>query len=227
MAIELIRPVGRLRRFVRVAVSVAAGVLGALLVYGIVTSRGVAFYILAGAVVGLTVALGIDVYARAFRVAQVTLSVPQFSEITFVVTDDSRHVAWKLFVEVSTRIAVQPLDGRSGILREALTSLHSLFQVTRETLESSQPSRPGEGLPVEYLAIMMLNREIRPFLALWHAKLSQYERDRPQASELDWPENDECRRQLASLQVRLREYALNFARLADVQHSAALLGEPS
>jgi hypothetical protein len=38
-----------------------------------------------------------------------------------------RRAAWSLYVELVTRIAVQPLEIDEGLLREALTSLYSLF----------------------------------------------------------------------------------------------------
>jgi len=43
-----------------------------------------------------------------------------------------RRAAWSLYVELVTRIAVEPLEGEEGLLREDLNSLYSLFGTTRE-----------------------------------------------------------------------------------------------
>lgn len=46
-----------------------------------------------------------------------------------------RKAAWSLYVELVTRIAVQPLSVDQGLVREALNSLYSLFGITREVLK--------------------------------------------------------------------------------------------
>ncbi len=38
-----------------------------------------------------------------------------------------RKAAWSLYVELVTRIAVQPLEVDTGLIREALNSLYNLF----------------------------------------------------------------------------------------------------
>ncbi len=211
------------RRAARILLSLLSGLAVAAVVHALLNTTGLRFLLLAGAVIGLVVGLVSEVYARTLRVAEVTLSVPQLSQITFVVTDDSRRVAWHLFVETATRVAVQRLDAQAGFLREALTSLYTLFQATRDILKASQPSRPSSGHSVEYLAIMMLNREIRPFLSRWHPRLTAFERESPGASEVDWPDNAACRADLAEVQDRLKGYAANFAVLANVADADALL----
>jgi len=50
-----------------------------------------------------------------------------------------RRAAWSLYVELVTRVAVQPLETDQGLLREALTSLYSLFGTTREILKDAGP----------------------------------------------------------------------------------------
>ena len=51
-----------------------------------------------------------------------------------------RTAAWKLYVELNTRIATQPLDESDGVLREALSSLYAVFGITRETLKEAGPA---------------------------------------------------------------------------------------
>jgi hypothetical protein len=48
-----------------------------------------------------------------------------------------QRAAWALYVEPSTRIAVQPLGSEEGILREALTSLYNIFNITRQVLREA------------------------------------------------------------------------------------------
>ncbi len=50
---------------------------------------------------------------------------------TWEPNDTERRAAWELYVELVTRVATVPLE--YGLLREALTSLYSLFSSARHT----------------------------------------------------------------------------------------------
>src|SRR5438876_4543781 len=53
--------------------------------------------------------------------------------------DVERRAAWKLYVELNTRIATQPLRPSEGLLREALSSLYAIFGITRDILKEAGP----------------------------------------------------------------------------------------
>ena len=80
-----------------------------------------------------------------------------------------RQAAWELYVELATRVALQPLDEGEGLLREALTSLHAVFAAARHVLISGGPdlARPLKNA-TDYsfgrIAIAVLNGCLRPFL---------------------------------------------------------------
>src|SRR5207244_862732 len=63
--------------------------------------------------------------------------------------EEERRAAWEMYVELITRIAVQELRESEGLLREALSSLYTLFGTTRQILrdhgpEVAQPSKRSE-----------------------------------------------------------------------------------
>lgn len=181
---------------------------------------------LTGAVAGAVAAVVEHGYRRSAQLTEVVVTVPQLSELRFVVSKDTKKVAWKLFVETVTRVSTQPLADQTGLLREAMASLYGLFQVVRETLKETVPSPVQARAPtVEQLAITMLNLELRPFLSRWHPALRQWEeeQDQPGAAETDWPDNAVCRHELALLQGRIRDYAAGYAKLAGVDDAAPLL----
>lgn len=153
------------------------------------------------------------------------------SELTFVVNNDARQVAWKLYIETVTRVSTQPLTDEEGYIREALTSLYGLFATTRDTLKASRPSVPvSGGQAVEHLAVTMLNHELRPFLSKWHPRLREFEKAHPDGQESAWPGNVECRSDLRHVQSHLVGFALGFARLAGVRDPVAAIasvGQPT
>jgi hypothetical protein len=200
------------------------GAIVGVIVYGASKLTGPGVYILAGATGGVVAAIVMQAYSQTVRLTDITVSVPQFSELHFAVTRDSQEVAWKLFVESVTRVSVQSLESGNGILREALTSLYSLFETTREILKQTQPSRKTGDFPtVEHLAIAMLNNELRPFLSRWHPVLRDWENQNPGKPNASWPLAAECRADLVAMQRRLMQYVLGFGRLAGVPNSREVL----
>ena len=205
------------------AAAASSGALVGLAVFGISRLTGAVLYVVVGAIAGAVAVFLPRRYLGRARLTSLKIRVPQVSELTFVVDDEARRVAWRLYVEAATRISTQSLtDG--GSLREAMTSLYGLFATTRESLKASRPSiaEAGVGHTVEYLAITMLNRELRPFLSRWHPLLSEFERAHPGGNEADWSHNAACREELNRVRGNIVDYVLGFARLADVRDAAAM-----
>src|SRR5262245_44692068 len=100
-------------------------------------------------------------------------------EGTWVADKDQQKAAWELYVELITRVSVQPLAADEGLLREALTSLYSLFGETRRILKSYGPgvatSLKKNALSFGEIAVTVLNRGLRPILSKWHPLLLAHE----------------------------------------------------
>ncbi|MFD4689138.1 hypothetical protein [Streptomyces sp. NPDC058463] len=221
---------GRGRRVVsgtalRLISATAIGALTGLAVFSLTQVTNRSLFAITGGIAGAAAVLAVQWYQRTARLTEVKVTVPQLSELTFTVNNDSRQVAWQMFVETVTRVSTQPLASDQGVVREALTSMYGLFATTRETLKASRPSAavPG-GQTVEYLAITMLNRALRPFLSQWHPRLREFEEAHPDRQESEWRENAACREALQQLQSDIHEYAIGFARLAGVREAEALIG---
>src|SRR5262249_48698669 len=156
-------------RTARIAGAAVIGAIAGLVVFTISQVTGRNLCIIIGAVAGAAAVLVLQKYRVTAQLTEVTITVPQVSELKFVVNNDARQVAWKLYIETVTRVSTQPLANEQGFIREALTSLYGLFTTTRDMLKAGRPSIPVPGSQtVEYLAITMLNHELRPFLSKWH-----------------------------------------------------------
>ncbi len=139
--------------------------------------------------------------------------------------ENERRAAWEMYVELVTRISVQELGPEEGFLREALTSLYSLFGTTRQILrdhgpEVAQLSKRSE-LSFGTIAVRVLNEALRPFLATWHPALSYHETARPEnVSPIDheraWEKAPELRAELNELRGTLRGYADLLGKVAGV-----------
>ncbi len=110
---------------------------------------------------------------------QVTVSLPfGIGSASWESDPTERKAAWEMYMELVTRIAVQPLDSEEGLMREALNSLYSLFGSTREILRTSGPQVGASRKSVGGIAIAVLNNGLRPFLAKWHPILQEWEAEK-------------------------------------------------
>lgn len=158
---------------------------------------------------------------------KVSLKIPQFAEIsgTWEPDDSERRAAWEIYVELVTRISVAELHPEEGLLREALSSLYSLFDTTRKILREYGPSvaqpKGKDNLSLGYLAVVILNTVLRPVLAKWHPLLLDYEKTKPEdvspvEHERRWDKYEELRQELNQARGVLTDYADLLAEVANV-----------
>lgn len=158
---------------------------------------------------------------------KVSLKLPFIGGVegTWEPDESEGKAAWEMYVELITRISVAELKPTEGLLREALSSLYTLFDTTRKILRKYGPSvaQPkGKGkLSFGYLAVVILNTVLRPILAKWHPLLLDYESTRESSvssleHERQWDKNQELRRVLNDVRVVLVNYANLLAQVTDV-----------
>ncbi len=158
---------------------------------------------------------------------KVNLKLPIIGEVegTWEPDENELNAAWELYVELITRISVAELKPDEGLLREALSSLYTLFSTTRNILRKygSSVAQPkgGYNLSFGYLAVAILNTVLRPVLAKWHPLLLDYESKKentvsPLEHEKAWERSKELRDVLNDVRIILIEYADLLAEVADV-----------
>jgi hypothetical protein len=166
---------------------------------------------------------------------EVSLTLPYVGGIkgTWVPDESERKAAWEMYVELVTRVAVVELGPEEGLLREALTSMYSLFATTRTILRQYGPGiaqpKGRDQLSFGYLAVAVLNTVLRPLLARWHPLLKDYEDQRSATMsslsyERAWAHHDALRAEIEYARRVLIEYANLLAQVADVP--SLILEEP-
>jgi hypothetical protein len=158
----------------------------------------------------------------------VDLQLPYVGGIsgTWQPDDRERDAAWEMYVELVSRITIVELRPGEGLVREALSSLYSLFETTRAILRQYGPavakSKERGGISFGYLSISILNGVLRPCLAKWHPILLDYEARRPPdvspvAHERAWEHDHELRGELGRIRQALNDYADVLARVAGIE----------
>ena len=162
-----------------------------------------------------------------FTGVKVSLTLPFIGGVegTWKPDESERNAAWEMYVELITRISVVELKSDEGLLREALSSLYTLFGTTRTILRKYGPSiaqpKGKDDLSFGYLAVVILNAVLRPVLAKWHPLLLDYESTKsgsvsPLEHEREWDKHDELRQVLNDVRGTLIEYTNLLAEVAEV-----------
>jgi hypothetical protein len=125
--------------------------------------------------------------------------------------EPDKDAAWELYIELLTRITTQPLVQEDGDEQIALSSIHSLFGLTRSIIKT----HGRECREFTKIAIVVLNQIIRPFTARWHRV----------ALNGEFSDPDRCRNfraELEILQQQLRTYTRMLADMAGVEDLTTL-----
>ncbi|MGW5679876.1 hypothetical protein ACWEV4_33200 [Streptomyces sp. NPDC003860] len=163
------------RTLARAALAGLVGAVVGIAAYSISQTGGQLRSVVVGGLAGIAIVLGAEFHRRSAQLTEVQLTLPG-SVMVFTANIDMRQAALRMFFQAATRVATRPLDGDSGNLREALTSLKTLFDLYREPLESGvAPPPPAKGDSVHALVLDILNFELAPFLANWHPRLTAWE----------------------------------------------------
>lgn len=129
-----------------------------------------------------------------------------FLEMEWSPQDEDKAAAWELYIELLTRITTQKLDNNHGDEKTALTSIFSIFPITRDVMKNNG----RHCIEFTKIAIIVLNQIVRPFTAKWHGLLVSGAFEDPAKCE-------EFRQELVELQRVLRLYTKMLADMAGVE----------
>jgi hypothetical protein len=157
------------------------------------------------------------------KLTKVELSLPfGLGKAEWEPDDTERKAAWALYIELVTRVAVEPLATDQGLLSESLSSLYNLFETTRQVLRDAGPRIGISENTLGGVAVAVLNKGLRPFLSHWHPLLMSWEIQRkpdvsPKQHEDNWSEAEKLRSELEQIRHELKQYAQALAALAEVR----------
>ena len=169
-------------------------------------------------------------YFRQRKTESVTLSEVEVEWLgvkgKWVADRAQQQAAWELYVELVTRVATQQLGPGQGLLREALSSLHSLFPETRRILKQYGPrvalATESGALSLAQISLLVLNRHLRPLLSEWHPRLQAHEALRrpkiaPADHERAWSDHESLRSEIERVRKVLVSYAGLLSRACGVE----------
>lgn len=132
------------------------------------------------------------------------------------VTD--QQIAYKIWVELSTRKIGIPIDTTNDVISEIYDSWFNFFSVTRELIKDVpvQKFRRKDTEQIVRLSIEVLNQGIRPHLTLWQARFRRWYENQlkleanadvhPQDIQRKFPQFPDLERDLLEVNQRLINY---------------------
>ncbi|CAI6085626.1 hypothetical protein COHCIP112018_04735 [Cohnella sp. JJ-181] len=162
-------------------------------------------------------------FFRAYNPGKLSLSAPfglgNIELDRAKLSEKELDIAWKLYVQLSTRKAAIPLED-SDIITEVYDSWYQLFSTTREYL-IEMPARDIEdnenAQKIIALALDVLNKGLRPHLTEWQGKyqkwyedeiqLDKYKGKSPQEIQIIYPQYDDLIKDMRRVNIELQKYA--------------------
>lgn len=154
---------------------------------------------------------------KSFEIDQAQFGLGK-QKLTLRPNQTDRQIAYKIWVELSTRKIGLPIDLDNDVISEIYNSWYDFFSVTRELIKDVPVSKfqRKDTEKIIKLSIDVLNEGIRPHLTKWQARFRRwYERAinqedyleiPPQDIQKKFPQYDELRTDLKEVNERLIRY---------------------
>lgn len=138
-------------------------------------------------------------------------------KISFKPNLRDQEIAYKIWVELSTRKIGLPIDLEQDIIAEIYDSWHNFFSITRELIKDvpvSKVKHPSTRKIIT-LSITLLNEGLRPHLTTWQARFRHwYDRQLenskddidPQSIQAQYPRFSELKHDIEIVNKRLMIY---------------------
>jgi hypothetical protein len=130
----------------------------------------------------------------------------KLAEMEFTPNPEDEIAAWEMYVELITRVSTQELPDAYGDEGTALSSIYSVFDITRIILKE----RGRKCKEFSRISVLILNQVIRPFTVKWH-RLSL------EGALLNEDKRKEYRDDLKEVQGNLKNYTRILAEIAKVE----------
>lgn len=151
--------------------------------------------------------------SKSITIDEITLGIGD-SSVKLTYNKKDQEIAYKLWVELSTRKIGLILDKENDVITEVYNSWYEFFKVARELLKDIPASRLPYSNDLIELTEKVLNKGLRPHLTTWQAKYRKwYEKeadtnveDSPQDLQRKYPHYDALINDLIETTKRITEY---------------------
>jgi len=115
-------------------------------------------------------------FGRSFEINEAEIGIGN-NKLKIKLNYEDIQIAYKLWVEISTRKIGLPIDFENDVLIEIYNSWYEFFKITRELIKGVPVSKIRKYNSTRKLIDIMvavLNEEMRPHLTLWQARFRRW-----------------------------------------------------
>ncbi len=154
---------------------------------------------------------------QKFEVDQAEIGIGT-NKLKLLINETDRQIAYKIWVELSTRKIGLPIDLEHDVISEVYDSWHTFFSVTRELIKDVPVNkfRRKETEEIVRMSIGVLNDGLRPHLTKWQARFrrwygnaiehTDFIEESPQEIQKRYPNYDELQADLLAVNQRLMAF---------------------
>jgi len=150
-------------------------------------------------------------------------------ELRLLSSEDDRKIAWEIFTEINTRIAVVDFNEDYDSFYHVHKSLYTMFQLVRDKIkEIPVDTIKDDNNQIIDFYLRILNDGIRPYLSKWHIPISQWvknnEKENPKLSileiEKNYPQRTEILSDIKLMNLRMSHFSDVLLNIAKGKHTS-------
>lgn len=150
--------------------------------------------------------------SSSLKIDEIKLGIGD-SQVTLVYDKKDKEIAYKLWVELTTRKIGMLFDEKNDVISEVYNSWYEFFKIARELMKEIPVDSEKNSLQLAELTEKVLNVGLRPHLTTWQARYRKWydrvsaidDRD-PQAIQKEYEFYDELVEDLIKTNNHIIEY---------------------
>ncbi len=134
-------------------------------------------------------------YNSSIDIDEVCLGIGKNNHVKLKYNHKDKEIAYKLWVEISTRKIGLPFDEENDVIVEVYNSWYEFFKIARELMKEIPYRNNQKFIQLTELTERVLNDGIRPHLTTWQARFRKWYKNAsendgrdPQDIQRDFPE---------------------------------------
>ena len=113
-------------------------------------------------------------HKNSMYIDEVELGIGTNSKVKIKFSREDREIAYKLWVEMSTRKIILPFDEENDVIVEVYDSWYSFFGIARGLLKDIPVEKLNSSKQLIFVTDRVLNKCLRPHLTKWQARFRKW-----------------------------------------------------
>ncbi len=161
-------------------------------------------------------------HKNSMYIDEVELGIGTNSKVKIKFSREDREIAYKLWVEMSTRKIILPFDEENDVIVEVYDSWYSFFGIARGLLKDIPVEKLNSSKQLISVTDRVLNKCLRPHLTKWQARFRKWYNLQldsnsdltPQEIQYTYPNYNELVKELKAINKNIDYYGEVLKKLA-------------